>query len=136
MTIRLWHRPLILLATAMAALALVSAVGLAVDDRILVGAAGRRLCVDGEGACGLRRRPGRPAHADRGHRPVDTQDRVAVETRWGLVVDPTEPDALHRSAPGCQDVPITVALDLVVAQTARHRVRPIRPDAKPVFTCH
>ncbi|WP_063349422.1 hypothetical protein [Streptomyces sp. MJM8645] len=37
MTIRLWHRPLVLLAAAMAALALASAVGLAVDDRILVG---------------------------------------------------------------------------------------------------
>ncbi|MFJ8435011.1 hypothetical protein ACIQ9P_27290 [Kitasatospora sp. NPDC094019] len=37
MTIRLRHRPLVLLAAAMAALALLSAVGLAVDDRILVG---------------------------------------------------------------------------------------------------
>ncbi len=38
MTIRLWHRPLVLLAAAMTALALVCAVGLAVDDRVLVGA--------------------------------------------------------------------------------------------------
>jgi hypothetical protein len=35
---RSWHRPLVLFSAAMAVMAVVSAVGLAVDDRILVGA--------------------------------------------------------------------------------------------------
>ncbi|MEU5373816.1 hypothetical protein ABZ362_33455 [Streptomyces sp. NPDC005951] len=37
-TWRSWHRPLVVFSTAMAALAVVSAVGLVVDDRVLVGA--------------------------------------------------------------------------------------------------
>ncbi|NEE15073.1 hypothetical protein G3M58_52515, partial [Streptomyces sp. SID7499] len=35
---RSWHRPLVVFSAAMAVMALVSAVGLVVDDRVLVGA--------------------------------------------------------------------------------------------------